>query len=67
MDEDLKFVRVIEYIDDQRGEPTPEEILYRDPKTGEKWVKRINCFSSIHHGLGNCQCQTHSPWVWEKE
>jgi len=53
--------KVLNTTMDCHGEDIPAAVLYQEDGLLRLW--EINCFSALHHGLGNCHCVNHPPSV----
>ena len=49
--------KVIRTIENQYGNEIPAAVLIQ--REGLLYLWEINCYSSLHHGLGNCHCVNH--------
>lgn len=53
--------KIVNTIVDCRGNEIPSAILFQEGGLLHLW--EINCFSALHHGLGNCLCVNHPPSI----
>ena len=49
--------KVLNTTMDCHGEETPSAVLHQEG--GQFYLWEINCFSALHHNLGNCHCINH--------
>jgi hypothetical protein len=51
--------KVLNTITNCYGDEIPSAVLFQENGLLRMW--EINCYSSLHHNLGNCHCVNHSP------